>query len=252
MRLYPDALFRRLMRALPEGQVRMTCRLLCILLIAAVGRTAQAADEEYPLAVEKTPLDQTPAGWVAAATHASGPLAGWGVTLDRSSSGQPNRSLTLVKIRDASSSVFNLFWTRQVLFLDGELNVQMRANSGAEDQGGGLIWRVKDENNYYVARYNPLENNFRLYYVKAGSRTQLATREGLKSAPGEWVNLRIAHHGQYIQGWFQGKLAWQVSDVQFLNGGGVGLWTKADAASSFSDFALRRTASDITAARRNE
>ncbi len=41
----------------------------------------------------------------------------------------------------------------------------LRAHTGKEDQGGGLIWRRRDANNYYIARYNPLERNFRVYYV---------------------------------------------------------------------------------------
>jgi hypothetical protein len=35
----------------------------------------------------------------------------------------------------------------------------MKAVAGKEDQGGGLVWRAMDSNNYYVARYNPLEDN---------------------------------------------------------------------------------------------
>jgi hypothetical protein len=51
--------------------------------------------------------------------------------------------------------------------------VKIKAVSGNEDQGGGLVWRYIDNNNYYVARYNPLENNIRLYRVVNGSRKQL-------------------------------------------------------------------------------
>jgi len=101
------------------------------------------------------------------------------------------------------------------------------------------MWRVMDENNYYVARYNPLESNFRLYYVKGGSRTTLASHENLSAAPGQWLELRVTHHGQRIQGWFNNALAWEISDAQFAKAGGVGLWTKADAASSFTDFVVR-------------
>jgi hypothetical protein len=56
---------------------------------------------------------------------------------------------------------FNLCWTKDIAFEDGEIEVKVRADTGKEDQGGGLIWRARDANNYYVARYNPLENNFR-------------------------------------------------------------------------------------------
>ena len=39
---------------------------------------------------------------------------------------------------------------------------------GKLDQGGGLVWRYKDANNYYIARMNPLEDNFRVYKEVAG------------------------------------------------------------------------------------
>ena len=39
--------------------------------------------------------------------------------------------------------------------------------SGKEDQAGGLVWRAKDANNYYVARANALENNVTIYSQSA-------------------------------------------------------------------------------------
>jgi len=214
-------------------------RLSLTLLLCTGYATAQAAQDEYRMALDKVAVGQFPEGWVAAATHPSGPLAQWRVGVDTSAS-KPAKVLTIEQIQDASSSAFNLFWTNQVVFQDGEIKVRMRANSGDTDQGGGLIWRVKDENNYYVARYNPLESNFRLYYVKEGARSTLASAENLKSAPGQWVELRITRHGQRIQGWFNNQLTWDVSDAQWSKVGGVGLWSKADAASSFADFVVRR------------
>lgn len=210
-------------------------------LMAFAGMSwGQPSQGTYRLPLEQIAIGQVPTGWSAAATNPAGPLAQWRVDVDRSAPSQ-KKILSIENIQDNSARVFNLFWTPQVTFLNGELKVKMRANSGSIDQGGGLIWRVLDANNYYVARYNPLENNFRLYYVKNGSRSLLASREDLRSATGVWVQLRIVHQGQRIQGWFNDALAWEVTDAQGLKAGGVGLWSKADAASSFADFSSRRT-----------
>ena len=152
---------------------------------------------------------------------------------------KPENILSIVRIQDTSSSVFNLNWTKQFVFLNGEMSARMRANSGTIDQGGGMIWRVLDENNYYVARYNPLESNFRLYYVEDGRRYTLASAENLTSKAGAWVQLKIRHQGQHIQGWFNNTLAWQVNDAHLPKAGGIGLWTKADAASSFADLIVQ-------------
>ena len=65
-------------------------------------------------------------------------------------------------------------------YKDVELSVAFKAVAGEKDQGGGLVWRYRDANNYYVCRMNPLEDNYRLYKVVAGKRIQLETKEELK------------------------------------------------------------------------
>ena len=55
---------------------------------------------------------------------------------------------------------------------DGFVEVKFKAISGKEDQAGGLVWRAKDANNYYVARANALENNVTIYHTINGRRTE--------------------------------------------------------------------------------
>jgi hypothetical protein len=55
---------------------------------------------------------------------------------------------------------------------DLDLSVRLKAIAGKTDPGGGLVWRAKDARNYYLARYNPLDDNFRVYKVVAGKRAQ--------------------------------------------------------------------------------
>lgn len=50
------------------------------------------------------------------------------------------------------------------------MSVRIKAIAGEEDQGGGIAWRLNDNNNYYITRLNPLENNLRLYKIVHGSR----------------------------------------------------------------------------------
>ena len=72
-----------------------------------------------------------------------------------------------------------------------EVRVAFKAVRGKKDQGGGIVWRYQDANNYYVARMNPLEDNYRVYQVVAGERIQLATKEDLKVPVGEWHTLKV-------------------------------------------------------------
>ena len=116
-----------------------------------------------------------------------------------------------------------------------------RANTGKVDQGGGVIWRAKDADNYYIARYNPLEQNFRLYTVKNGVRKKIADASGFLVSAGEWATLKIVHRGNHIEGWLNGIQSFNVADDTFTQAGGVGFWTKADAATSFDEFIVEST-----------
>lgn len=133
---------------------------------------------------------------------------------------------------------FNLCWTDTISFLSGEIEVRFKAVKGEEDQGGGVIWRVQDADNYYIARFNPLENNFRLYYVRDGARKTLADSR-IKLASGEWHTLRIVQHGDRFEGYLNGNKLLEGTDTLFTKSGGVGLWTKADAVTFFDDFTIR-------------
>ncbi len=44
--------------------------------------------------------------------------------------------------------------------------------SGKEDQAGGVVWRAKDSDNYYIARANALEDNVTIYHTVKGKRTE--------------------------------------------------------------------------------
>jgi len=209
------------------------------LMASAAYALAQNEADSYRWALDSVKAGQLPAGWHVSASNPDGPLADWAVGMDSAAS-KPENILSIVHIHDTSTAVFNLNWTQQFIFHSGDMSVRLRANSGKEDQGGGMIWRVQDENNYYVARYNPLESNFRLYYVEDSQRNTLASAEHLTSKAGAWVYLKIRHQGQLIQGWFNNTLAWEVDDAHLPKAGGIGLWSKADAASSFADFEVHR------------
>ena len=127
---------------------------------------------------------------------------------------------------------------RQSKFRDLDISVKFKAHSGKIDQGGGLVWRYQDHNNYYLARMNPLENNYRVYKVQGGKRTQLAT-VGLKAAPG-WHTLRVVAQGNHIACRFDGKPFLDVKDDTFREAGKIGLWTKADAQTRFADLRARK------------
>lgn len=194
---------------------------------------ASGDDGPKPLSFSREHSGRLPDGWTAART---GPGEGsvWKVVADDSAPGKTG--FALAQTAAGPNPLFNLCILDRSRFRDGELSVQAKAVAGRLDQGGGLVWRYRDANNYYVCRYNPLEKNLRVYHVKDGKRTQLATREDLALPEGRWFTLTVRHHGDRISCALDGKTYLEVTDATFPNEGRAGLWTKADAQTHFDLF----------------
>lgn len=59
---------------------------------------------------------------------------------------------------------------------DVDLAVQFKPVSGRVDRGAGLVWRYRDQNTYYIARCNALENTCTIYRVVNGQREALSSQ----------------------------------------------------------------------------
>jgi hypothetical protein len=119
---------------------------------------------------------------------------------------------------------------------DGYVEVKFKALSGRTDQAGGVMWRWKDGNNYYVARANALENNVSLYYTTNGRRNTIKYVDA-PVAKNAWHTLRVEFSGTSIKVSLNGKTYIDVQDRRIAGAGAVGLWTKADSVTVFDDFA---------------
>jgi hypothetical protein len=126
---------------------------------------------------------------------------------------------------------------------DGFVEVKFKPISGSEDRAGGLVWRAKDANNYYVVRANALEDNVVLYKTVNGVRRSLdiVGREGgygvkIAVPADQWHSLRVEFSGTRFKVTFNGERLFEVEDSTFTEAGMVGLWTKADSVTSFSAF----------------
>lgn len=58
-------------------------------------------------------------------------------------------------------------------YTDLSLTARFKPISGKEDQAAGLIFRVQDKDNYYIARGNALEDNLILFVYISARRSQL-------------------------------------------------------------------------------
>ena len=211
----------------------MKCLTVFLTLATALSSAVQAA-EPFRLSLEDASIGELPRDWVAAKTG-EGPGSVWKV-VDDATAPAGGKALAQTSA-EGPKKLFNLCVNDKVKFRDLDDSVAFKAVAGKIDQGGGLVWRYKDHNNYYLVRMNPLEDNYRVYKVVGGKRSQLGTVD-LKAAPG-WHRLRVVQVGNHILCRFDGKPLLDVKDDTFPEAGKIGLWTKADAQTRFAD--LRAT-----------
>ena len=127
---------------------------------------------------------------------------------------------------------------------DGFVQVRFKPVAGREDRAGGVVWRWRDGNNYYVARGNALEGNVVAYKVVGGRRSDLkpvgagAGAYGAKVpvAPGVWHVLRVDFAGPEFTVTFDGRRLFTVRDETLPGPGAVGIWSKADSVTEFEGF----------------
>ena len=198
--------------------------LLALSLAMMLSASAAFADGENFDAVKPGTL---PEGWTCGVTGKGSPI--WKVEADATAPSQPN------VLKQSGSGTFPWCVNQSARITDGFVEVKFKPIAGREDQAGGLIWRFKDADTYYLARANALENNVSLYHVEKGQRLTIK----YVSAPvptKQWHALRVEFSGKTINVIFDGKRYVGLNDDQIAGSGAVGVWTKADSVTAFDDF----------------
>ena len=177
-------------------------------------------------------LGKTPAGWTVAMTN-GGEAPRWEVRKDRTAPTQPY--VLAQTSNDASNNRCPLAIFNQVNLRDGDVSVRIKPVAGRADQAGGLVWRYRDANNYYLARENARTQNVAIYRVENGARTQIGnvTHDILQNT---WSILKVSVKGNRFQVYVNHRRIWQGEDATFSGPGKVGLWTLADSVTYFDDF----------------
>ena len=209
--------------------------MLRVALVLLLSGGLFAAEDAKPVAAdfEDAKVGEVPKGWTVTKTGTDD-ASKWLVVEDKDA---PKGAKALAQVFESPRPMFNLCVLDATSFKDVEVSVAFKAVKGQDDQGGGVVWRYKDANNYYVARHNPLEKNFRLYKIENGKRSQLATTKDDVDAPaGKWHTLSVTMKGDAITCSLNGKKVIDAKDATFADAGKVGLWTKADAHTYFDDF----------------
>jgi hypothetical protein len=119
-------------------------------------------------------------------------------------------------------------------FQDVKLSARIKTEAGGY-QAAGVVWRLQDPDNYYVARINPDEENVNLFIFVAGKRKKLAGVASKALKPGAWHTLLVEHVGPAITVSVDGKKLIEAQDTTYAKPGKVGLWVKDDTVARFDD-----------------
>jgi hypothetical protein len=198
--------------------------LLAFGLTAAAGRVVN---------FDNGPLGQTPPEWTVAMTN-HGRAPRWEIVKDLSAATQPYvfAQVSTDPVRDR----FPLAIYDGVSFRDGEVSVRLKPVSGREVRAGGLVWRYRDENNYYLARANAFDKDVQVFKVQNGIRVPLMAGVRHEIPTNAWSILKVSARGNRFQVFMDHRRILQGWDNSFLTGGKVGLWTVADSVTYFDDF----------------
>ena len=188
-------------------------KVLAVLLAATVLEVA-FQQEKMLINFDNVSIGSAPSGWTATLTGSGN--AKWTVEKDDTAPSKPN------VLKQSGVATFPICFKNDTNLKDGFVEVKFKPISGKEDQAGGLIWRLKDANNYYVARANALEDNVTIYHTINGKRTE-KKHTGTKVAPNVWHSLRVDFQGNHFVVTYDGKKAIEWDDDTFKDAGRVGV-----------------------------
>jgi hypothetical protein len=179
---------------------------------------------------DRSPEGTLPSGWAVAMNHAGGEPK---LKIVRDDSA-PHPPLVLAHVsRDPTAGRFPLVIWDRVSLRNGDVSVAFKPVEGGIDRAAGIVWRYKDQNNYYIARANALENNVVFYKVENGTRLSIAPK-GLPSRAygvkhevpsGRWSILRVVFKDNLFTVFMNGERLFDAEDKTFTEAGKVGLYT---------------------------
>ncbi len=196
---------------------------------AGFGATAAAQAPRAARDFEDAATGGPPPGFSFALTGGGGPVR-WVVLEDPSA--PAGGKVVAETSQDRTSDRFPLAILEGLEARDVAVSVRFRPVSGTVDQAAGLVARLRDPRNYYIARANALENNVRLYRVVDGRRTQFAGVD-VPVPRNRWQTLSLRVEGDRFAVALDRRELFTANDRTFADAGRVGLWTKADSLTHF-------------------
>ena len=195
--------------------------------IAVASVFAASAEFAETINFDSDPPGRLPSAWRQGVTGKGTAL--WVVRADDSAPSRPH------VLQQSATGAFPWCVLAGSSIEDGFVEVRFKPLSGNDDQAGGIVWRWKNGDNYYVARANALEGNVSLYHTTAGRRSTIRYVDA-PVAKNAWHTLRVEFSGKRIRVALDSKTYIDLEDSHITGAGAVGVWTKADSVTAFDDF----------------
>jgi hypothetical protein len=144
-----------------------------------------------------------------------------------------DKGLALVQ-EDKTDDRYAVAVAGEQAFQDTKVSARIKTQAGGY-QAAGVVWRLQDADNYYVARINPDEENVNLFVFVAGKRKKLAGVPSKALKAGNWHTLAVQHVGPSIVVTVDGVKLIEAQDSTHAKAGKVGLWVKDDTVAQFDD-----------------
>ncbi|MCZ6636245.1 MAG: hypothetical protein O7G87_22845 [bacterium] len=177
-----------------------------------------------------------PEGWERAETKGEHNPATWEI-VEKGKDAPSAKNVVAITYNTNDAKTSNLLLAKQQALKNVELSVQIHAGEGLGQSGGGLIWRVIDENHYYLAYWNARENHVRLSLV-IGGKQSLIESINVEADTEEWHLLEVIHTEESLQILFDSESLIDAEEKKVDLPGWVGLWAPGDAMPWFDNMLI--------------
>ena len=173
-------------------------------------------------------IGQAPPGWTV---EGAGKSRGWQVRKDQTAPTQP---YVLAEISADSADTWSIL--NDLTARDADVSVRIKPISGKGGLSGGVVWRYRDENNYYAARANATQNTVSVFKVENGKKVLLFTDVKHPIPANSWSILKVSVRGSRFQVFIDHRRVLEGRDSGASTSGRVGLWALGDSTIYFDDF----------------
>ncbi|HEU5122681.1 MAG TPA: family 16 glycoside hydrolase [Verrucomicrobiae bacterium] len=215
-------------------------KLFLVLAFALFAGSAFAAERTFPL--DDYPVDQPPPGFKNILIG-SGKPAIWKTVLDdvpvesNSTNANPafaKRAVVAQTSHEPFGNRFSILLFDDETFGDFKLTARVKITGGILEQMAGIVFRFRNESNYYVVTANAQRSAFQCFKVENGV-VRPPFSAPMDIAENAWHTLKIESEGTRILCGLDGNDAIKLIDNSGKTSGKIGFWTKSDSTACFTD-----------------